>query len=149
MSSGGSKEPFAEALESLEPAIGTTDYPRALAAAWEIAPKKSIDYAIMEGAEKVAVIPVDIDWSDIGSWASLLEILPKDARGNAFVGEHVSIDTANTLVRGNGRVIATMGVKDMVIVDTPDALLVCALDRVADLKQIVEKLKAEQRDDVL
>ena len=103
----------------------------------------------MEGAHDMAVIPVDIDWSDIGSWASLLEILPKDASGNAFVGEHVSIDTANTLVRGNGRVIATMGVKDIVIVDTPDALLVCALDRVADLKQIVERLKEEKRDDVL
>jgi mannose-1-phosphate guanylyltransferase len=141
--------PFAEALKRLEPTIGTAGYASALAAAWEIAPKKSIDYAIMEGAEKIAVIPVDIDWSDIGSWASLLEILPKDAGGNAFVGEHVSIDTANTLVRGNGRVIATLGVKDMVIVDTPDALLVCSLDRVADLKQIVERLKEEKRDDVL
>jgi mannose-1-phosphate guanylyltransferase len=141
--------PFAEALKKLAPAIGTPAYADALAAAWDIAPKKSIDYAIMEGAEKIAVIPVDIDWSDIGSWASLLEILPKDDAGNAFVGEHVSIDTANTLVRGNGRVIATMGVKDMVIVDTPDALLVCSLDRVADLKQIVEKLKEEKHDDVL
>lgn len=141
--------PFAESLAKLEPTIGTPAYADALAATWEIAPKKSIDYAIMEGAEKIAVIPVDIDWSDIGSWASLLEILPKDNAGNAFVGEHVSIDTANTLVRGNGRMIATMGVKDMVIVDTPDALLVCSLDRVADLKQIVERLKEEKRDDVL
>lgn len=141
--------PFAAALAKLEPAIGTSAYAEALAAVWEIAPKKSIDYAIMEGAEKVAVIPVDIDWSDIGSWASLLEILPKDDAGNALVGEHIAIDTANTLIRGDGRVVATMGVKDLVIVDTPDALLVCSLDRVADLKQIVERLRAGQRDDVL
>jgi mannose-1-phosphate guanylyltransferase len=103
----------------------------------------------MEGAERVAVIPVDIDWSDIGSWASLLEIMPKDERGNVFVGEHVAIDTGNTLIRGNGRMIATMGLKDVVIVDTPDALLVCALDRVADLKQIVERLREQKRDDLL
>lgn len=141
--------PFAAALKKLEPTIGTPAYADELASTWAIAPKKSIDYAIMEGAQKIAVIPVDIDWSDIGSWASLLEILPKDDAGNAFVGEHVAIDTTNTLIRGNGRVIAAMGVKDIVIVDTPDALLVCSLDRVADLKQIVEKLKAEQRDDVL
>lgn len=140
---------FAAALAALEPTIGTTDYPAALAAAWDIAPKKSIDYAIMEGARVVAVIPVDIDWSDIGSWASLLDILPKDAGGNVFVGPHVAIDTEGSLVRGDGRVIATMGLKDVVVVDTPDALLVCSLDRVADLKRVVEALREQKRDDVL
>jgi mannose-1-phosphate guanylyltransferase len=140
---------FAAALSTLEPAIGTPDYAATLASAWGIAPKKSIDYAIMEGAEKIAVIPVDIDWSDIGSWASLLDILPKDESGNAVVGEHVIIDTANTLVRGDGRMIATMGLKDVVIVDAPDALLVCSLDRVGDLKKVVEKLREQKRDELL
>jgi mannose-1-phosphate guanylyltransferase len=145
--------PFADALSALEPAIGTPGYAAALDNAWQIAPKKSIDYAIMEGAERIAVIPVDIEWSDIGSWASLLDILPKDTHGNVFVGEHVAIDTLNTLVRGdangNGRVIATLGLKDVVIVDTPDALLVCSLDRVGDLKQVVEKLRDQKRDELL
>ena len=104
----------------------------------------------MEGAERLAVIPVDIDWSDIGSWASLLDILPKDERGNAFYGDGVlAIETSNTLVRTSDRFIAVMGLKDVVVVDTPDALLVCSLDRVADLKQIVERLRLERRDDLL
>jgi mannose-1-phosphate guanylyltransferase len=141
--------PYAAALAALEPAIGAPHYAAALARAWEIAPKKSIDYAIMEGAQKVAVIPVDIGWSDIGSWASLLEILPRDAQDNVVVGEHVGIDTHNTLVRGNHRLIATMGLENVVIVDTPDALLVCSLDRVQDMKQMVDLLRAQNKDDVL
>lgn len=141
---------FAAALARLEPTIGGPDYADALQAAWAIAPKKSIDYAIMEGAERVAVIPVDIDWSDIGSWASLLDILPKDAQGNALCGNQVlAIETSNTLVRAGDRLVAVMGLKDTVIVDTPDALLVCSLERVADLKQIVEQLRQAQRDDLL
>lgn len=141
---------FAAALHQLAPTIGTDAYPDELQAVWRVAPKKSIDYAIMEGAERVAVIPVDIDWSDIGSWASLLEILPKDEAGNALYGDNiVVIGTNNTLVRSDGRLIAAMGLKDVVIVDTPDALLVCALDHVADLKQIVEKLREQRRDDLL
>ena len=142
--------PYAAALKALSPAIGTAGYVAALATAWDIAPRKSIDYAIMEGAEKIAVIPVDIDWSDIGSWASLLDILPKDERGNALYGDQVLvIETDNTLVRGNGRMIATMGLKDIVIVDTPDALLVCSLDRVADMKKIIEQLRERDMHELL
>jgi len=141
---------FAAALTRLAPTIGTPAYSDALRVAWEIAPKKSIDYALMEGAERMAVIPVDIGWSDIGSWASLLEILPKDEHGNAFWGGGVlAIETSNTLVRTSDRFIAVVGLKDVVVVDTPDALLVCSLDRAADLKQIVERLRLEQRDDLL
>jgi mannose-1-phosphate guanylyltransferase len=141
---------FAAALQQLAPTIGTPNYAAALAHTWEIAPRKSIDYAIMEGAHKIAVIPVDIDWSDIGSWASLLDILPKDERGNALTGERVVlVDTENTLVRGNGRLIATMGIKDVVIVDTPDALLVCSLDKVADMKRVVAMLRERELHELL
>ncbi len=141
---------FATALARLETTIGSPAYDDALQAAWDVAPKKSIDYAIMEGAERVAVIPVDIEWSDIGSWASLLDILPKDAQGNAFFGDRVlAIETSNTLVRTSDRFVAVMGLKDAVIVDTPDVLLVCSLDRVSDLKQIVERLRQDRRDDLL
>lgn len=141
---------FAAALRAVGEAIGTPGYDAALQAAWEIAPRKSIDYGIMEGAQRVAVIPVDIEWSDIGSWASLFDILPKDQAGNAVFGNNVlTIDSTNTLIHANDRFVAAMGLKDVVIVDTSNALLVCALDRVADLKQIVERLRAEQRDDLL
>lgn len=140
---------FAAALAELAPTIGTSDYDTTLARAWAIAPKKSIDYAIMEHAEKVAVIPVDIGWSDIGSWASLMEVMGVDDAGNVVVGDHIGIDTANSLIRGNGRLIATLGVKDLVVVDTPDALFICPMDRVQDVKNIVEQLKAKNRLDVL
>ena len=140
---------FGQALAKLQPLIGTVAYASALDAVWAIAPKKSIDYAIMEGAEKLAVIPVDMGWSDIGSWAALLEALEQDSSGNAIVGEHVGIDTVNTLVRGGHRLVATIGVKDLVIVDTADVVFVCALDRVQDVKAVIEQLKAQNRHDVL
>ncbi len=142
--------PFAAALQKMAGTIGTAGYAAALDAAWAIAPKKSIDYAIMEGAEKVAVIPVDIGWSDIGSWASLMEVMETDDAGNVVQGDHIGIDTSNSLIRGtNHRVIATVGVSDLVIVDTPDALFVCPIDRVQEVKAIVEKLKAQNRNDVI
>ncbi len=141
---------FAEALVQMDGSIGTPDYPTKLDAAWEIAPRKSIDYAIMEGAEKVAVIPVDIGWSDIGSWASLMDVMETDEAGNVVLGDHIGIDTTNSLIRGTTqRIIATVGVRDLVIVDTPDAVFVCPLDRVQEVKAIVDKLKAQNRTEVL
>ena len=140
---------FAQALTKLEPHIGQAGYADALQHAWEIAPRKSIDYAIMEKAEKVAVIPVDIGWSDIGSWASLMDVMVTDQAGNVIIGEHIGIDTENSLIRGSGRLIATVGVKDLVIVDTADAVFICPIDRVQDVKAIVEQLKAQNRHDIL
>jgi mannose-1-phosphate guanylyltransferase/mannose-6-phosphate isomerase len=141
---------FAQALLAMQPHIGTSSYATALDTAWNLAPRKSIDYAIMENAQALAVIPVDIGWSDIGSWAALMDALPKDAHENAISGEHVSIDTFDTLVRGsNGRLIATIGVARLAIIDTPDALLICSLDRVQDVKKVVDELKRKKRDDLV
>jgi mannose-1-phosphate guanylyltransferase len=141
---------YHSALRAMQPHIGTSGYAAALDAAWQISPKLSIDYAIMEGAQKLAVIPVDIGWSDIGSWAALLDALPRDAHENAIEGEHVTIDTVDTLIKGgNGRLIATIGVGRLVIVDTPDALLVCSLDRVQDVKKVVDELKKRNRQDLV
>jgi len=141
---------FAQALARMDGTIGTANYAAELNKVWDIAPKKSLDYAIMEGAEKVAVIPVDIGWSDIGSWASLMDVMDTDAAGNVVMGDHIGIDTENSLIRGTGqRVIATIGVRDLVIVDTHDAVFICPLDRVQEVKGIVEKLKAQNRIEVL
>ena len=140
---------FAAALLELVPTIGKAGYADALHKAWEIAPRKSIDYAIMEGAQKIAVIPVDIDWSDIGSWASLMDVMSTDETGNVVIGDHIGIDTSGSLIRGSGKLIATVGVKDLVVVDTPDAIFICPIDRVQEVKAIVEKLKAQNRHDVL
>jgi mannose-1-phosphate guanylyltransferase len=140
---------FAQALQEVADAIGTDNYEDKLRHAWAVAPKKSLDYAIMEGARQIAVIPVDIGWSDIGSWASLLEIMSGDENGNVVLGEHISIDTNGSLVRGGHRVIATIGVSDLVIIDTLDALLICTKDRVQEVKSIVDRLKDKKLDSYL
>ena len=86
----------------------------------------------------VVVIPVDIGWTDIGSWGSLFDLLPADADGNVFVGPHIEIDTKNTMVFGDKRLVAVMGVQDLVIVDTEDVVMVCSREREQDVKALVE-----------
>ncbi len=137
---------YAADLTALQPHMGSASYDTELLRIWPQSPKLSIDYAIMEGAKEIAVIPVDIEWSDIGSWAALMEALPKDAHENVISGDHINIDTVDTLVRGeSGRLIATIGVGRLVIVDTKDALLICSLDRVQDVKRVVDELKRHGR----
>jgi mannose-1-phosphate guanylyltransferase len=121
--------------------LGTPEYRSVVERVWPQVSKETIDYGIMEGAGDVVVIPVDIGWTDVGSWASLAELLPTDQDGNIFVGPYKEIDTHNTLVFGGKRLIATIGVKDIVIVDSEDALLVCAKNREQEVRQMVDLLK--------
>ena len=134
---------FYAQLAQVEAALGTPAYSAEIARIWPQVGKQTIDYGIMEGARDAAVMPVDIGWSDLGSWASLLDLLPADKRGNIIRGAHAGIDTGNTLVFGDTRLIATIGVKDMVIVDTPDALLVCPKEREQEVRELVRKLEKE------
>ena len=142
--------PMAAAIKAAVDLFGSPSYLPALEAAWAGAPRKSIDFAIMEGALKIAVIPVDIKWSDIGNWATLLEVLSADDNGNVVVGDHLGRDTENSLVRSdNNRLIVTIGVNNLIIVDTPDALLIAPVDRVHEVREIVARLKAEGRTELL
>ncbi len=139
------------------------DAAEARAQIWAPAPKVSIDYGIMEHAERVAVIPVEFGWSDIGSWAALREVLPADATGNVLSGQVVMIDSQGCFVRcegkdqgenseagaAPGRLIALIGVNDLVVVDTPDVLLVCSQARAQDVRAIVNRLAAESRHEYL
>jgi mannose-1-phosphate guanylyltransferase len=136
-------------LMTIADALGTSDEARVLADVWPQIEKISVDYAIMEGARDVAVIPVDIGWSDVGSWATLLEIIPSDDQGNVVLGEHLAIDTLRTLVRGEDRLVVTIGLEDMVVVDTDDALLICPRDRAQDVKAVVEQLKRSGKSHLL
>jgi mannose-1-phosphate guanylyltransferase len=95
----------------------------------------------MEGAKRAAVIPVCMGWSDVGSWGSLFDLMPLDESRNIWVGPVVSIDTSSTLAFGGKRLIATLGVENLIIIDSDDALLVCGRDRVQDVRLIVEQLK--------
>lgn len=136
-------------LAEIEATLGTPGYEATLGRVWPQVVKQTIDYGVMEGAKDVAVIPVDIGWSDVGSWASLLELLPADAEGNIIVGPHVGIDTRDTLVFGGKRLVATIGLEGIVIVDTEDALLVCTKEREQEVRAIVKELGARDEKDYL
>ncbi|MGL4542512.1 MAG: hypothetical protein ACRCUI_08400, partial [Polymorphobacter sp.] len=103
-------------------------------------PAQSIDYAVLEHAARVAVAPVDMGWSDIGSWDALRAIEPADAQGNAVRGDVVAIDTRGCLLRSDGPILATIGVTDLIIVATEDAVLVSAAGASQDVRQIVDAL---------
>jgi mannose-1-phosphate guanylyltransferase len=106
-------------------------------------PKISVDYAIMEKAASVATQLAEYDWDDVGAWTALPTHLPADAQGNTLRGAVVTQDASNNIVISNGRLIALCGVKDLVVVETPDGVLVCHRDAVQDIKHLMPKLPPE------
>ncbi len=106
----------------------------------------SVDYAVMEKAERVAVVPGRFDWSDIGSWQALGDLVPADAAGNRVQGEAVLVDAKDCYVRSEDRLVAALGVENLLVVDTPDALLVADRGRAQDVKSIVQRLKASNHE---
>jgi mannose-1-phosphate guanylyltransferase len=104
----------------------------------------SIDYGVMEKSDKVQVVPVEMGWSDVGSWSALPEVADADEKGTVSVNVagHVAIDSSNCLVYGDGRMVATVGVDNLIVVATQDALLICNRDRAQDVKKVVEELSA-------
>jgi mannose-1-phosphate guanylyltransferase len=133
-------------LCEIEQAIDTPQYQEVLERLWLEEKKQTIDYGVMEHARNVVVLPVDIGWTDVGSWGSLPDLLPADDNGNTVVGRYLGIDTNDTLIfNTNGdRMIAAIGVEGLVIVATPDALLVCSKDREQDVRAIVKQLESEE-----
>jgi mannose-1-phosphate guanylyltransferase len=125
-------------------AYGTDHAEQTLNEVWEQMPNQTIDYGIMESAQDIKVIPVDFGWSDIGSWEALLELLDGDENGNVSPqGEHLAIQTYRTFVHSN-RLVVTIGLDNMIVVDTPDALLVCPVERAQDVKLAVDALSKSQ-----
>ena len=104
-------------------------------------PDISIDYAVMEKSTRVAVVPADFGWSDIGSWKAVSDLVAPDASGNRTQGESLFVDSENCYVQSSGRMVAAVGVNDLVIVDTPDALLVAHRNSVQDVKKVAQRLK--------
>jgi mannose-1-phosphate guanylyltransferase/mannose-6-phosphate isomerase len=148
---------FLEELERFQPAIlaaakaavATAQqdlaFTRLDKTAFAASPALSVDYAVMEHTKAASVVAVDIGWSDVGSWAALWEIGAKDGRGNVMLGDVMATDVANSFIRGERRLIAAIGVDDLVIVDTDDALLVSRRDRAQEVKTVAETLKAKNR----
>ena len=109
-------------------------------------PSISIDYAIMEKSNKIALVKLESDWNDLGSWQSIYDISKKDENGNVFVGHVLDKDSKNSFVYASSKLVATIGLEDTVIVETEDAILACKKDRTQDVKQIFDTLK-KQNDD--
>ena len=104
-------------------------------------PRISIDHLLLEKTDSLSLVPADLDWSDLGTWDELYVQAGKDAEGNAKTGTVVTLDTQNTYIHGGKRLITALGVKDLIIVDTEDALLVCDMSRVQDVKHLVQHLQ--------
>ncbi|MBI5893484.1 MAG: mannose-1-phosphate guanylyltransferase/mannose-6-phosphate isomerase [Deltaproteobacteria bacterium] len=131
----------------IENAIGTEREKKTIGDVYSKLESISIDYGVLEKSNNVMVVPADIGWSDVGSWAALDEVLSKDVNGNIIRGNVVDIGSKDSIVFGSGRLIATIGLKDTVVVDTPDATLVCPKDKAQDVKKIVDELKKHGRDE--
>ena len=131
-----------EQFQPIAEVVDTEHFEDTLEASWDNIRKISLDFAVMENAQDIVVIPVDIGWNDVGSWGALFEVLKLDRNGNHFKGKspvNVVIDTKNTLVYSD-KLTVTIGIEDIVIVETSDALLLCHKDRTQDVKEVVNKL---------
>lgn len=136
-------------LEACRQALATSTrdlyFTRIDTEAFAACPAESVDYAVMEHTHGAAVVPLDAGWSDIGSWSALWEVGSKNAAGNLFRGDVLEVATRNTYVHAENRLVATVGVDDLVVVETKDAVLVAHRDHVQDVKLIVERLKQAGR----
>ena len=142
-------EMFEACVKSLNKGHRDTDFVRLHGPSFGNARNESIDYAVMEKTDKAALVPLDAGWDDVGSWNFLAKLPEVDERGNIGRGDVMFEDCDGTLVHGTHRLVTALGLKDMVIVETVDAILVAARDRVQDVKKVVQKLKSANRTETL
>lgn len=132
------------AMQDIQPDL---DFVRVNAEAFEQCPSESVDYAVMEKTNRALVVPLDAGWSDVGSWTALWELGVKDERGNVTKGDVIHHQTENTYVLADNALVTTVGVKDLVIIQTKDAILVADKHQVQNVKSIVAELKAQGREE--
>ena len=133
--------------EALADARRDADFVRLSKEAFTASPSDSIDYAVMEKTSHAAVLPIDVGWNDVGSWSALWQVAEQDGDGNAHHGDVIARDCRNTLAWGDGRLVALLGLEDVVVVDTADAVLVAHKDKVQEVKEIVASLKLAGRSE--
>jgi mannose-1-phosphate guanylyltransferase len=141
-----------EALDRIGAAWNTPGQSVVLGSEWPRLKAETIDYGIMEHAANVAVLPASgLDWSDVGSWDSLFDVLQPNEDGNVVVNsEHMLLETHNSLVySAEKKLVVTIGLNDLIIVDSSDALLVCRRDQAQQVRQVIENLKKSQQEDYL
>ncbi|MEK7851995.1 MAG: mannose-1-phosphate guanylyltransferase, partial [Deltaproteobacteria bacterium] len=136
-------------LLRLESAIGTENQERVLEEVYGGLPAVSIDYGIMEKADNVLVIPSVFGWNDVGSWTAIDDLLPRDEHGIVAHAEHISIDTKDCIIYSPKKLVATIGVSNLIIVETEDAILICDKSRAQDVKKVVDILEKEGKEKYL
>lgn len=129
------------AIRQIVPHLNTAGECDALRGAYEQIESVSVDNGIMERADNVLVIPMDVDWSDVGCWSSLADVWAADETGNVAKGEVVALDSSGCIVSSPHKLVTLIGVEDLVVVDTPDALLICKKDRTQEVRKVQEILK--------
>ena len=132
---------------SVDDAVRDFDFIRLDRQAFGSSPSDSIDYALMEKSNNVVVVPLDAQWNDIGSWSALYDIGTKDGNGNVIKGDVMAQDTTNTYINANHHIVVTIGVDNLIVVDTPDATFIATQDKAQEVKNIVESLQANGRDE--
>ncbi len=136
-------------LEEIRGAMNTDAEQEVIQRVYPTIPSISIDYGIMEKSDDVKVIAADMGWNDVGAWDNLGVLYDADANGNIFAGKHVDIDTKDCIAYSKKRLITTVGVENLIIVETDDAIMVCAKDRAQDVKKIVDTLKEQGENSYL
>ena len=140
---------LADGLKEIEDSLGTDLHPKTVEKVYSGLTKVSIDYGIMERADNVFVIPCDFGWDDIGSWTALERYVEKDEHGNVLDGAGVLLDTVNTYVTSKDKTVALLGVKDLIIINDDDSLLICHKKRTQEIKRVVQALHDQGFDKVL
>ncbi|HNO11742.1 MAG TPA: mannose-1-phosphate guanylyltransferase, partial [bacterium] len=138
-----------EGLVEIRPTIGTADYTATVDQVYRRIKGISIDYGVMEHTKEVYVLKGHFRWNDVGSWEEVYQLSNKDENGNAVIGQAVCIEANNSLLFSPGKMIALVGVSDLIVVETEDALMICPRDRAQDVKKIVETLQAQKKNELL
>lgn len=140
---------FSEQLEDFAGTVGTPKEGKALKKLYDSAPNTSVDYGLLEHSRKVWALSAALDWKDVGSWSALDDFSEKDARGNVIRGNVISFHNDNCILFGDKRVLATIGVRDLIVVDTDDATLVCHKDEAQRVREVVSELRSQNRVEAL
>ena len=138
-----------EGLQNIKDAVGTDKFDEVLYDSFDSFNSDSIDFAIMEKADDIFTIPGSFGWDDVGSWLALERINQTDENGNYISGDVVSIGTERSIVSGGKRLIAMVGVEDIIVVDTDDAILICSKDNTQDVKKVIENLRICNRRELI
>ena len=138
---------LASCRQALKSSICDLDFVRLDKALFSACPADSIDYAVMEKTDKAVVIPLDAGWNDVGSWSALWDVTDKDASGNAISGDVLTVDTRNSFIHAQNKLVAVIGVHDLIVIETADAVMIAPKDRVQEVKEIVAQLKERGRSE--